>query len=128
MEGRNIVVGKKVGSRGLRGALALLVVLTGALALSGTAMAQEEITVIVDGETCTRDAYSDDLVCPNDENRGFDPDVDADVLTRPETPPPPSDRLPFTGADVTLFMITGAALVATGMLVVRRTRAKKSEI
>ena len=128
MEGRNIVVGKKVGSRGLRGALALLVVLTGAFALSGTAIAQEEITVIIDGEVCTRDAYSDDLVCPNDENRGFDPDVDADVLERPETPPEPPERLPFTGADVTLFMITGAALVATGMLVVRKTRAKKSEI
>lgn len=129
MEGRNIVVGKRVGSRGLRSALGLLIVLAGAFALSGTAAAQEEITVIIDGETCTRDAYSDDLVCPNDENRGFDPDVEADVLERPETPPDnPPDKLPFTGADVTLFMITGAALVATGMLVVRRTRTKKSEI
>jgi LPXTG-motif cell wall-anchored protein len=125
MEGRNIVV---KGSRGVRGALAFLVVLTGVFALSGTAFAQEDITVIVDGQECSRDAYGGEIVCPDDQERKFDPDVDADVLDRPETPPPPSDRLPFTGADVTLFMITGAALIATGMLVVRRTRAKKSEI
>ena len=128
MEGRNMVVGKKVGSRGLRSALALLVVLTGAFALSGTAAAQEEITVIIDGQTCTRDAYGGELVCQEDEKRGFDPDVSSDILERPETPPEPPGRLPFTGADITLFMITGAALVATGMLVVRRTRAKKGEV
>ena len=129
MEGRNIVRGKS-RSRGLRGALALLVVLVGALALSGTAAAQEEITVIIDGQECTRDAYGGPIVCPDDQERKFDPDVDADILGRPETPPepPPEDTLPFTGADVTLFLITGAALVGTGMIVVRRTRAKNNEI
>ena len=125
MEGRNIVV---KGSRGVRGALALLVVVAGAFALSGTAVAQEDITVIIDGQECSRDAYGGEIVCPDDQERRFDPSADADVLERPETPPPPSDRLPFTGADVTLFMITGAALIATGVLVMRRTRAKRNEI
>lgn len=129
MEGRNMVVARIARSRGLRGALMLLVVLAGVFALSGPAAAQEEVTVIVDGEECSRDAYGGELVCPDDQSRKFDPDVDADILERPPTPPEnPPDRLPFTGADVTLFMITGAALVATGMLVVRRTRSKNSEI
>ena len=127
MEGRNMVVGKRVGEKAIRSVLALFVVLAGAFVLSGTAMAQEEITVIVDGEECSRDAYGGEIVCPNNEERNFDPEVQADVLERPETPPPPTDRLPFTGADVTLFMITGAALVATGMLVVRRTHSNKNE-
>ena len=128
MEGRNMVVARIARSRGLRGALMLLVVLAGVFALSGPAAAQEEVTVIVDGEECSRDAYGGELVCPDDQSRKFDPDVDADILERPPTPPDSSDRLPFTGADVTLFMITGAALVATGTLVVRRTRSKNNEI
>jgi hypothetical protein len=129
MEGRNIVRGKS-RTRGFRGALALFVVLVGALALSGTAAAQEQITVIVDGQECTRDAYGGVIVCPDTEDRDFDPDVESTILGRPETPPepPPEDTLPFTGADVTLFLITGAALVGTGMIVVRRTRAKNNEI
>ena len=49
------------------------------------------------------------------------------------TPPPPTilrrcvncDPLPVTGADLTLFVVTGAALVATGVVIVRRTRARR---
>jgi hypothetical protein len=33
--------------------------------------------------------------------------------------------LPFTGADLTLFIVTGLALVATGVVLVRRTRARR---
>lgn len=124
MEGRTMVVStKRFASRTLRGVLALMVVLTGAFVLTGTANA-EQTTIIVDGVECHRDAYGGPIVCPTDHRR-FDPKVDADILERRGTPP---DTLPFTGADVTLFLITGAALVATGMLVVRRTRAGKGEV
>jgi uncharacterized surface anchored protein len=53
---------------------------------------------------------------------------------RTSTPPPTvldrcigcEDRvLPFTGADLTLFIVTGLALVATGVVLVRRTRARR---
>ena len=33
--------------------------------------------------------------------------------------------LPFMGADLTLFVVTGLALVATGVVLVRRTRARR---
>jgi hypothetical protein len=48
--------------------------------------------------------------------------------------PPPNDEvlgkrppsnLPFTGADLTLFVITGVAAIATGTILVRRTRARR---
>lgn len=46
--------------------------------------------------------------------------------------PPPNDNvlpkppnLPFTGADLTLFIITGVAAIATGTVLVRRTRARR---
>lgn len=35
--------------------------------------------------------------------------------------------LPFTGADVTLFVLTGLAAIGIGMVIVRRTRARKLE-
>jgi hypothetical protein len=126
MEGRIMVVSeKRVAGRTLRSVLALMVVLSGAFVLSGTAnAAEDQITVIVDGVECHRDAYGGPIVCPRIDRR-FDPKVSADVLERPPSPP---ETLPFTGADVTLFLITGAALVATGMLVVRRTRAGRGEI
>lgn len=50
-------------------------------------------------------------------------------------PPPPTvlrrcvgcedEVLPFTGADLTLFLVTGLAFVATGVVLVRRTRARR---
>jgi hypothetical protein len=53
---------------------------------------------------------------------------------RTSTPPPTvlnrcidcdDQVLPFTGADLTLFIVTGLALVATGVVLVRRTRARR---
>src|SRR3712207_3536002 len=51
------------------------------------------------------------------------------------SPPPPTEIrrcvgcedevLPFTGADLTLFVVTGLAFVATGVVLVRRTRARR---
>ena len=115
MEGRT-VVSKRNGTRAFGTLLALMLVLSAMFLFAGTASAQE----------CTLDPYGNE-VCDEEEKK-FDPEVEADVLTRPETPPDDSgETLPFTGADVTLFVITGAALVATGVLVVRRTRAAKDE-
>ena len=37
----------------------------------------------------------------------------------------PPSVVPFTGADVTLFIITGVAAIATGAVLVRRTRARR---
>jgi hypothetical protein len=60
---------------------------------------------------------------------------DSVLPSRISTPPPrshtvppfpPGDHvLPFTGADVTLFIITGVAAIATGTVLVRRTRARR---
>ena len=121
MERRNTVARNKIGTRAVGSLLALMVVLSGMLVFfAGAASAQES------GINCELDPYNS--VCKNEEDKNFDPQVDADVLTRPGTPPDDSsETLPFTGADVTLFVITGAALVATGMLVVRRSRASRSE-
>ena len=118
MEGRR-VVSKRFGTRAVGSLLALMVVLSGMLFLTAATASAQEID-------CELDPYNS--VCKNEEDKNFDPEVDADVLTRPGTPPDDSgETLPFTGADVTLFVITGAALVATGMLVVRRSRASKSQ-
>ncbi|MFN2595272.1 MAG: LPXTG cell wall anchor domain-containing protein [Actinomycetota bacterium] len=35
--------------------------------------------------------------------------------------------LPFTGADVTLFVLTGLAAIGIGFVIVRRTRTRKQE-
>jgi hypothetical protein len=37
----------------------------------------------------------------------------------------PPSVVPFTGADVTLFIITGVAAIATGTVLVRRTRGRR---
>lgn len=51
----------------------------------------------------------------------------------PKPSPSPSvlhktvDNLPFTGADVTLFVLTGLAAIGIGMVIVRRTRAHNQQ-
>ncbi|MGH2755107.1 MAG: hypothetical protein ACRDLB_11825 [Actinomycetota bacterium] len=62
------------------------------------------------------------------------PTVSPTRTARINTPPPernpledPPDTLPFTGADLTLFLATGVAAVGTGAIVVRRTRPKKDK-
>jgi hypothetical protein len=49
------------------------------------------------------------------------------------SPPPPvvlrrcigCNSMPITGADLTLFIITGLAAIATGLVIVRRTRSRR---
>jgi hypothetical protein len=62
------------------------------------------------------------------------PTVSPTRTSRINTPPPernpledPDNTLPFTGADLTLFLATGVAAVGTGAFVVRRTRPKKDD-
>jgi hypothetical protein len=111
-------------------AVAVLLLAVAALsvfAFSPTASAQ----TVVGGEECFFDPYGDE-VCPADEVRNPKTEVEAGLLERPDTPPaaPASEDspLPFTGADVTLFLVTGLALVATGTVLVRRNRSRRSEI
>jgi hypothetical protein len=106
--------------------LALAIAVIGIFAMAPVASAQ----TTVGGEGCFTDPYGE-RVCPNDEVRDPRTAVEAELLERPGTTPdsPSSDStLPFTGADVTLFLVTGAALVATGSLLVRRTRTRRSEV
>jgi hypothetical protein len=39
---------------------------------------------------------------------------------------PEGGALPFTGADITLFVATGLAAVGTGMFIVRRARSREN--
>ena len=55
--------------------------------------------------------------------------IERDTPDRPQVIDDSSRRegeLPFTGADLTLFMATGLAAVATGTVIVRRTRTRSS--
>ena len=53
--------------------------------------------------------------------------VHPNTITLPPPPPPPccDPVMPVTGADITLFAVTGFAGVATGAVLVRRTRIRK---
>jgi hypothetical protein len=109
--------------KALKGRLALLAltVIVGvsfALALVGTAAAQQ------------KDPYSNrgPQVLPSVIERGEPERPPAVQPNRQETPPDDSNnRLPFTGADLTLFVATGLAAVATGGVILRRTRSRSFE-
>lgn len=56
---------------------------------------------------------------------------DRELITPPPSlPPSPPPRcvncIPFTGADVTLFAVTGFAAIGTGTVIVRATRGRKA--
>jgi LPXTG-motif cell wall-anchored protein len=123
--GRSTTVSRSVVRKTMLTVLALAVAVIGILALSPAASAQ----TVVGGEgECFFDPYGDE-VCPSDEIRDPKTEVEAELLERPSTSPAPSDSpLPFTGADVTLFLVTGAALIGTGGFMVRRNKTRRSEI
>lgn len=113
------MVENKLIARRTLGVVAILVLVLGAaLAFSGSAAAQVRI-----GQGCLQDRYGP-KVCPSETTRDPDNDVDADILERSGSS---RETLPFTGADLTLFVVTGGALVATGALVVRRARAGRND-
>ena len=121
-KGVGSVVENKLIARRTLGVVAVLVLVLGAaLAFTGSAAAQ----VRIGGEQdCLIDNYGPEGVCPSETTRDPDNDVDADILERSGSS---RETLPFTGADLTLFVVTGGALVATGALVVRRARAGRNE-
>ena len=63
-----------------------------------------------------------------DENEDTD---DEEVLPTeeedPDVSPSGDNRLPTTGADLTLYLATGLAAISTGGVIVRRTRFKRPE-
>jgi hypothetical protein len=125
--GRSITV-RRDSKVARKSAVAVLLLAIAALSMFAMAPAASAQTTI-GGEECFFDPYGA-KVCPDDEVRDPQTEVQADLLERPGTPPTaPSDTpLPFTGADVTLFLVTGVALVATGAVLVRRNRTRRSEI
>lgn len=55
------------------------------------------------------------------------PEVQADTVNQaPAEVQGGANTLPFTGADITLFVIIGVAAIGTGTLIVRRTRASEA--
>lgn len=74
-----------------------------------------------------KDPYSDrgPKVLPSVIERG-EPKRPIVVFPERTTPPEPPERnpLPFTGADLTLFVATGMAAIATGTVILRRTRSR----
>jgi hypothetical protein len=98
------------------GALAV----AGALMMMGTALAQQ-------------DPYGN----------GSPPVVSPNVITRPDSQPGASllrrnpsvqganvseSSLPFTGADLTLFVATGLGAIATGTVILHRSRAARARL
>jgi LPXTG-motif cell wall-anchored protein len=66
---------------------------------------------------------------PEDEVRGEvirneQPEQAPDLLPRGDQPDVAPGVLPFTGADLTLFVVVGAAAVAGGALIVRKARSR----
>ena len=91
---------------------ALLVALVVTMSFGGAALAQD-------------DPYEDDTPTVEDTLFGQDnpeSDTGATLETRDS-----GGALPFTGADITLFVATGLAAIGTGAVIVRRSRVKKSE-
>ena len=91
-----------------------------AMFLTGAAAAQEN------------DKYSNDgpKILPSVIERDEPERPDAVINERITPPDEPADErgpLPFTGADLTLFVSTGLAAVATGSVIVRRTRSRNPQ-
>src|SRR5687768_12188832 len=83
--------------------------------------------VVGSAAAAEKDPYSNrgPKVLPSVIERG-EPDR-PDVVEEEIIPPPPEEErgpLPFTGADLTLFVATGLAAIATGSVILRRTRAR----
>ena len=105
---------KSFGSRLGLLAVTVIVGVTFALSLVGSASAQQ------------KDPYSNrgPKVLPSVIERGEPQRPPAIAPERLDTPDDSNNRLPFTGADLTLFVATGLAAVATGSVILRRTRTR----
>jgi LPXTG-motif cell wall-anchored protein len=115
-KGRGMAKNKKPARIVLLAVMGLLAGLTAAMMLIGTAAAQET------------DPYSNEgpTVLPTVIQKGQPKRPDVTEPNRFERPPDDSS-LPLTGADLTLFVATGAAAIATGTVLVRRSRARNAK-
>lgn len=93
------------------------------LGMTGTALAQEDPYASDEPKGSQIIRESDN---PND-NPNENPDDDV-LGERTATEAEEGSSLPFTGGDIVLVTATGAALVLTGMAIVRRVRASRGEI
>ena len=98
-------------------AMMIAVGIMSAFLLMGVAAAQEKDSYAPNGPKILPS------VIERDEPQRPDA-VSPERITPPNTPPEERGPLPFTGADLTLFVSTGLAAVATGSVIVRRTRSR----
>lgn len=101
---------------------AWLVAMAVVLVFAGTALAQEDPYASDEPKGSQIIRESDN---PND-NPNENPNDD--VLGERTATEAEGSSLPFTGGDIVLVTATGAALVLTGMAIVRRVRASRGEI
>ncbi|MDQ3619874.1 MAG: hypothetical protein M3391_07040 [Actinomycetota bacterium] len=102
-----------------------LVAMAVVLVFAGTALAQE----------AQEDPYASDepkgsQIIRESDNPNDNPNENPndDVLGERTATEAEGSSLPFTGGDIVLVTATGAALVLTGMAIVRRVRASRGEI
>jgi hypothetical protein len=92
-------------------------VLAGALLMMGTALAQQD--PYGNGRP---DVGGTELTQPGNQ-------PGANLLRRsPRTQGAVSETLPFTGADLTLFVATGLGAIATGTVILHRSRAARARL
>jgi hypothetical protein len=89
--------------------------LAGALMMMGTALAQQ-------------DPYGNGrpVVSPNLITRDNQPA--SNLLRRSPNVQPATQTLPFTGADLTLFLATGLGAIATGAVILHRSREGRARL
>ena len=103
-----------------------LVAMAVVLGLTGTALAQEDPYASDEPKGSQIIRESDN---PNDNpNDNTNDNTNDDVLGERTATEAEGSSLPFTGGDIVLVTATGAALVLTGMAIVRRVRASRGEI
>jgi hypothetical protein len=92
--------------------------LSGALMMMGTALAQQ-------------DPYGNGtppVVSPNVITRPTDQPASNLLRRSPNVQGTPTQTLPFTGADLTLFVATGLGAIATGAVIMHRSREGRARL
>ena len=96
----------------------LLITVVGGLVVAGAAGAATNAGPKDPYFTPTDSVLPSRISTPPPRTHSVVPPPDDNILPKPP-------NLPFTGADLTLFVITGVAAIATGTILVRRTRARR---
>ena len=92
----------------------IVAMILASMSLAGAALAQS-------AEQPPDDQVLDEVI-RNEQPEG--PNLLPELQPRGEQPDVAPNVLPFTGADLTLFVVVGAVAVATGTLIVRRARSR----